>query len=148
MPLISGSRSSDHIAILVEERAYDLRYWHSRGFRFSFCLSCLWLAILTLAVSVSLFVPLQSVTDCEAKDMLRRRGMLPLACFVYFFAIYFKKLMTQPRTFLAQEEPFRAPGPCPVYFSGLELPVLGARTRRGRRGLEGRMENKQECRLQ
>ena len=92
-------------------------------------------------------MPLQSVTDCEAKDMLRRRGMLPLACFVYFFAIYFKKLMTQPRTFLAQEEPFRAPGPCPVYFSGLELPVLGARTRRGRRGLEGRMENKQECSL-
>ena len=81
-------------------------------------------------------MPLQSVTDCEAKDMLRRRGMLPLACFVYFFAIYFKKLMTQPRTFLAQEEPFRAPGPCPVYFSGLELPVLGARTRRGREGWE------------
>ena len=39
------------------------------------------------------------------------------ACSVYFFAIYFKRLMTQPRTFLAQWDPSRAQGPCFVYFS-------------------------------
>ena len=54
------------------------------------------------------------VRQREAKGMFREGGG---ACSVYFFTIYFKRLMTQPRTFLAQWDPSRAQGPCFVYFS-------------------------------